>query len=151
MFVYLVHHADAVSPDVDHIRPLSALGQAQAADVAEFARARGAKPALIWHSGKMRARQTAEVCLRTLNPFATFTACRGLQPDDDPDTIAVALAAQTVDVLIAGHMPHLPGLLHRLTSGLNDGGTAPFPLHGCVTLERVGNRWEERWRGSPGA
>lgn len=128
------------------MRPLSSLGRAQAAWVAERLRARGARPSAVWHSGKLRARETAETAWRTLNPLASFSAARGLQPDDDPDTMAVVLAAEPGDVLVTGHMPHLGRLLHRLTTGLRDGGSASFPPHGCVALEREGDRWKECWR-----
>lgn len=150
--IFLLHHADAVPADVDHMRPLSSLGRGQADRVVSQAQARGARPAVIWHSGKLRARQTAEIAWRMLNPLATFSAARGLQPDDDPDTMAVVLDAEATgsgaarDILIAGHMPHLPRLLHRLTTGLRDGASTSFPLHGCVALERDGERWKERWR-----
>ena len=148
-FVLLVHHADAVPAHVDHMRPLSILGVRQAERVAAGAARHGAKPAVIWHSGKLRARQTAETCLRVLNPFAQFTAVRGLQPDDDPETIAVALMAEARDVLIASHMPFLPMLLHRLTTGRRERVSAEFPTHGCVALERKAEIWVEMWRVSP--
>ena len=127
--LYLVHHAHALAPDVDHMRPLSSLGRGQAERVARAALARGAKPAAVWHSGKLRAKQTAEICWRTLNPEI---------PAESPTPGASG-------VLIAGHMPHLPRLLRRLTTGRRD-GLADFPQHGCVALERTGDRWEERWR-----
>jgi phosphohistidine phosphatase len=157
MFVYLVHHADAVAGNVDHMRPLSSRGRAQAEQVAKMLAERGVKPAVIWHSGKLRARQTAEACWRAVNPFAEFAAVRGLQPDDDPDTMAIALAAEDRDVLIASHMPFLPALLHRLTThstgsgqaGRRDRLSAPFPLNGAVALERDQDRWLERWRVRP--
>jgi phosphohistidine phosphatase len=145
-FVFLVHHAEAVAPEVDHTRPLSALGRMQAAQVAEAAAERGSKPSQVWHSGKLRARETAEAWLRTVNPFATFTAVRGLQPDDDPDGIAGAIAAEELDTAIVSHMPLLPALLHRLTTGRRDRMSASFPLNGCVALERDGEHWVERWR-----
>ena len=148
-FVYLVHHADAVAGNVDHTRPLSPRGVAQADQLAKLLAERGAKPAVIWHSGKLRARQTAEACWRAVNPFAEFAAARGLQPDDDPDTMAVALDAENRDVLIASHMPFLPALLHRLTTGRRDRMSAAFPLHGAVALERNSTLWVERWRLSP--
>jgi len=145
-FVFLIHHADALPAQIDHMRPLSSLGQQQAARVAEAAARRGVKPAVIWHSGKLRARQTAEVWLRIVNPLARFTATRGLQPDDDPEVAAAALAGETNDIAIASHMPLLPALLHRLTTGRQDHMSAEFPLNGCVALERDGERWAERWR-----
>jgi phosphohistidine phosphatase len=64
MRVILVHHADAVGPEVDPQRPLSSLGQQQAQAVANQLKARGSAPSAIWHSGKLRARQTAEVVSR---------------------------------------------------------------------------------------
>ena len=148
-FVFLVHHADAVAGNVDHMRPLSTVGLAQAERVATALATRGAKPAVIWHSGKLRARQTAEACWRAVNPFAQFTAVRGLQPEDDPDTIATVLAAEERDVLIASHMPFLPTLLHRLTTGRRDRMSAAFPLNGAVALLRKGELWVEEWRVSP--
>src|SRR5688572_10825807 len=69
-FVYLVHHAQALSGETDHTRPLSTVGLLQAESVARAAVERGAKPTVIWHSGKLRARQTAEAWLRLVNPFA---------------------------------------------------------------------------------
>ena len=148
-FVFLVHHADAVAGTIDHMRPLSTQGLAQAELVAKALAERGAKPAVIWHSGKLRARQTADACWRAVNPFAAFTAVRGLQPEDDPDTIATALAAEERDVLLASHMPFLPTLLHRLTTGRRDRLSARFPLNGAVALERDQDLWLERWRVTP--
>jgi phosphohistidine phosphatase len=138
--LYLVHHAEALPSHVDHLRPLSSVGLAQAERVAQALAAHGARPVAVWHSGKLRARQTAEACWRVLNPLASFSAVRGLRPDDDPDVLAHALEGEEQDVLAAGHMPHLPRLLHRLT------GSSAFPLHGAVALERVDGSWVERWR-----
>jgi phosphohistidine phosphatase len=148
-FVYLVHHAHALAAHIDHTQPLSTVGIAQAEQVARAAVEHGAKPALIWHSGKLRARQTAEAWLRLVNPFATFLAVRGLRPDDDPEIVDSALRAEVRDVLVASHMPFLPALLHRLTTGRRDRLSAPFPLNGCVALERAGELWHERWTIAP--
>jgi phosphohistidine phosphatase len=144
MWLYLVHHADAVSPDVDPARPLSASGHTQAQSVADRVAGRTAKPAAVWHSGKLRARQTAEIYWRRCNPIATFTASRGLQPEADPRTIRDALVGEADDLMIVGHYPHLPALLQLLT-----GEGRAFPQHGAVALERVETTWVERWREAP--
>ena len=140
MTLLLVHHADALPPDVDHLRPLSSAGMAQADRVAAALKARGARPAVVWHSGKLRARQTAEACWRVLNPLATFVAVRGLRPEDDPAVFLDTLRGEEGDVLAAGHMPNLPRLLHLLT------GTSDFPQHGAVALEGADGVFVERWR-----
>ena len=123
--LYLVHHGDAVGPDVNPMRPLSDRGRAEVDRLARQAAERGAKPDVIWHSGKMRARQTAEAYLRCCNPLAKFAAVRGLQPTD------------------------LPRLLGRLVTGKIDAPPLDFPLNGVVALEQEKGKWIERWRLGP--
>jgi phosphohistidine phosphatase len=145
MQAYLVHHASAVGPEVDPQRPLSALGQAQAAWLAEQVRSAGFQPVRIWHSGKLRARQTADAIRRACSPSAAFTMVRGLQPGDPPDWMGDALEAETDDVLVVGHWPHLPSLLARLAPQAE-----PFPMNGLVALERAADSsWTELWRAKP--
>jgi phosphohistidine phosphatase len=101
------------------------------------------RPEIVWHSGKLRARQTAEAFWRACNPLAVFSAARDLQPDDPPSWILDRLRTENRDVLIAGHMPHLAGLL-RLLAGSN----AAFPIHGMVGFESDAERemWKELLR-----
>ncbi len=144
MNVLLVHHADAVGPHVDPQRPLSPTGRAQAEAVARALRDAGARPAAIWHSGKLRARQTAEPIWQACNPFASFTMVRGLRPEDSPVLMRDQLVAEEQDVLLVGHMPHLPELARLLA------GCGAFPTHGAVWLERQPDgSYVERWRFQP--
>lgn len=144
--ILLIHHGDAVSPAVDASRPLSGRGLGGVTRVAESIAAHGAIPDVIWHSGKLRARQTAEAVWRICSPFATFSATRGLQPDDPPVWMRDQLAGETRTVAVVGHMPHLPRLLGLLVTGDADAIDVQFPLHGCVALEPEGERWKEVWR-----
>jgi phosphohistidine phosphatase len=144
--LYLVHHADAVSAAVDPVRPLSRRGRAAAETVAADAARRGVRPSVIWHSGKVRARQTAEIFWQACNPLALVAAVRGLQPEDDPAEIRHLLSEEADDVMIVGHYPYLPALLHLLVTGRRDGHGPEFPQHGLVALERTGDGWEECWR-----
>jgi phosphohistidine phosphatase len=143
--LYLVHHGDAVGPEVDPRRPLSPQGREHVVRLAAEASARGARPALVWHSGKLRARQTAEAFWRACNALAPFSATRDLQPEDPPEWIRDRLRAESRDVLIAGHYPHLPRLLTLLTAPES---RPSFPQHGVVALETKdeGKTWKEIWR-----
>ncbi len=145
MFVYLVHHGDAVGPDIDHRRPLSTAGQVHVERIAAEAAARGANPGIVWHSGKLRAKQTAEAFWRACNPLAELSATRDLQPDDPPQWIAERLRDETRDILIAGHFPHLPRVFALLTASHDE---RAFPLHGVVALssDDQGATWREAWR-----
>src|SRR5712691_6186607 len=114
MHLFLVHHGVAVGAEEDARRPLSAVGLANAARVAAKAAALGAKPLVVWHSGKLRARQTAQEFWRACNALAEFSASRDLQPDDPPEWIRDRLRGEPRDLLIAGHFPHLSRLLSLL-------------------------------------
>ena len=146
MFLFLVHHGDALGPEVDPRRPLSAAGRAEVERIAAQAAGLGARPAVVWHSGKLRAKQTAEAFWRACNALAELSASRDLQPDDPPQWMRDRLRAEGRDILIAGHFPYLPRLLALLVSGGEAG--VLFPEHGVVALETLdeGETWQERWR-----
>jgi phosphohistidine phosphatase len=143
--IYLVHHADALDSDVDAQRPLSTEGRAHAARLARDVAAHGVRPHVIWHSGKLRARQTADVFRSACNPSAELSAIRGLQPTDPAEWIRDHVSGEEREVMLVGHFPSLPRILHTLVTGTDDGGAADFPLHGAVALELDGALWVVRW------
>jgi phosphohistidine phosphatase len=145
--LYLVHHGDAVGPEVDPQRPLSAVGRASVDFLASKAAARGIHPAVVWHSGKLRSKQTAEAFWRACNPLAEFSATRDLQPGDPPGWIRDRLTGEARDILLVGHFPHLPRLL-ALLLGQPEASSPEFPEHGMVVLRETadGQTWVEEWR-----
>ena len=149
MLLLLVHHGDAVGPDVDTRRPLSGRGRSGAEALALMAASKGIKPSAVWHSGKLRARETAEAFWRHCNALADFSAEPGLQPDDPPSVMHSRLSGESRDLVIVGHMPHLARLMRLLVGGDVD-APLPFPPHGAVALEPSPERhercWIERWR-----
>ena len=150
MHVYLVHHGVALPAQVDPQRPLSDDGRTRVEHLAQAAARRDVKPAVIWHSGKFRARQTADVYWRTCNPLAAVSAARGLQPSYPPERLADALIGESRDVMLVGHMPHIEKLLRLLVDGSSDGATV-FPMHGIVALTPQTQKWVESWRLEDGA
>jgi phosphohistidine phosphatase len=147
MHVYLVHHGQAVGPDVDPRRPLSPVGRAWVDRLAGLASKRGVRPEVVWHSGKLRAKQTAEAFWRACNALAEFSATKDLQPDDPPVWMRDRLRHEARDILIAGHFPHLPRLA-ALLAGAPPGSPEDFPPHGVVAFETAddGDSWREVWR-----
>jgi len=144
MFVTIVHHAEAVNALDDAQRPLSARGRAQAEGLAQAASLHGVKPALIWHSGKLRARQTAEAFWRVCNPFADVRMVKGLRPEDAPELARNLIDFEERDLLLVSHMPLVPALARTLMPGIE-----AFPVNGLVMFERVERRYLERWRAVP--
>ncbi len=116
------------------MRPLSVRGRVEVDMLAQKAAERGAKPDVIWHSGKLRARQTAEAYWKRCNPLAAFSASRGLQPTDPTNWILDSLEGETKHILLAGHFPHLPRVLGRLTTGNPDAESCGLSVewHRCA-------------------
>lgn len=143
MNLFLIHHAQALGSGVDAQRPLSTPGLAQAARMAQVAKDHGAMPEEIWHSGKLRARQTGEVFLRVCAPFARFKMVRGLAPEDPTAVMQIAIQRESRDIALVGHWPYLPALLEALSPS-----SAPMPRHGVVALasDDHGLTWTETWR-----
>ena len=92
--VSYVHHGVAVGPEEDPRRPLSTVGLADVARVAAKAAALGAKPDVVWHSGKLRAKQTAQEFWRACNALAEFSASRICSPTIRRSGSAIACAAK---------------------------------------------------------
>jgi phosphohistidine phosphatase len=111
--IILVQHGDAVSGEMDSERPLSATGREQARKAGEFLNAISACPALIVHSGKKRAQETAEIISRALG--GVRMEVRGhLNPKDGLERIMAEVQASEASLMVVGHMP----FLGRLASSL---------------------------------
>jgi phosphohistidine phosphatase len=117
MRLYLVRHGDALTGDLDPARPLSDEGRDQVAVLASFLAGQEIAVARVYHSGKLRARQTAEALAAAVAPGATPEELAGLSPNDPVDGLFPALSHWTEDSLIAGHLPHLSNLTTRLLAG----------------------------------
>ncbi len=113
MILYLVRHA---VPDVDsestdpELSPYGKIEARMSADTLKHA-----KPALIYHSVKARARQTAEAMAEVTG--SPLKEAEGLKPNDDPSVWVEKLAAMTDDeVMIVGHLPFI-GVLADMMLG----------------------------------
>jgi phosphohistidine phosphatase len=145
--IYLMRHADAVSDEEDPLRPLSAKGRDQIARVCRnLAKGPGFAPAEVWHSPLARSRETAELLIGGLGLLSLLLLKPGLMPDNDPGPIAAALTAETRDIAVVGHEPHLGVLASLIVHGPRHRGIFfPFSKAGLLALSRNGERWESGW------
>ena len=117
MRLYLVQHGPAL-PAAEHPdRPLTDQGRREVEVVAALL-ARG-QPCLarIIHSGKTRARQTAEILADHLKPSQPVEAAAGIDPNDPVEPWIVVANGWTEDRLLVGHQPFLGQLVSRLMLG----------------------------------
>jgi phosphohistidine phosphatase len=132
--VYLVQHGAAKPEDEDPQRPLTDRGADDVTWVAHWAIDRfGVRPSRVIHSGKTRARETAEIWgrLTGVDPEEGD----GLAPNDDPSTWVGRVAAETGDVMLVGHLPHLAKVASLLLTGDADRQPVGFRQGGLVAVE----------------
>ena len=113
MIVYLVRHGEAVAEEIDPARPLTEKGKAEVEATARGLWDEGARVEEIWHSGKLRAKQTAEILARVLN-ISKVIEKEGLKPNDPVTPIAELIRQTNKTILIAGHLPFLTKLASLL-------------------------------------
>jgi phosphohistidine phosphatase len=146
MRVYLTQHGRATTEEQDPDRPLTPEGEADVRRVIDVATSLGDMTVdRVVHSGKTRARQTAELWAAALG--AAATEADGLAPMDDPAIWAERLAGGPGDVLLAGHLPHLSRLASLLLAGDADRAMVGFRPGGLVRLEPgdEGDEGDEGW------
>lgn len=151
MKVYLMQHGHPVPKEEDPERPLSGQGKKDVGKVADFITQSGVKVEEVFHSGKTRARETAEIMLSRLNPEAEAQQRAGLSPLDEVREIAAYIKGTEKDLMIAGHLPHLAKLTSLLVAGEEDIPVVRFQQGGVVCLERDEmGRWAVVWMIVPG-
>ena len=117
MRLYLVQHGQAF-PAAEHPdRPLTDQGRREVATVATLLARRQPPVSRIIHSGKTRARQTAEILAGHLTPGQPVEAAAGLDPDDPVEPWVATANGWTEDHLLVGHQPFLGQLVSRLVLG----------------------------------
>lgn len=117
--------------------------------MARAARAAGVRPAQILHSGKLRARQTAEILAEQLRPAHGVDVMEGLDPQGDPRVAAERVAQADADLMLVGHLPHLGRLTSLLVAGSAEREIVAFRNAGVVCLEGEGDRFAVVWVLTP--
>ncbi len=157
MDVYLVQHGVACSKEQDPQRPLTDQGRGVAAKVADYLAARANRLidppiAQVRHSGKLRARQTAEILVQALCPQITPIAGVDMAPKDNPRTIYNELQPvreQPGAWLLVGHLPHLAKLAGLLLTG--DANKTPVRFVNAAVLKICPSDtgWAVAWYVTP--
>ncbi len=151
MNLYLVQHAEAKPEEEDTQRRLSERGWSDIRKVAAFiAEHTNIRVSSIIHSGKTRARQTAEALAEYLNPPGGIKEVEGLKPLDAPSTWEDRLAETKEDFMLVSHMPFLGKLSAHLLCQDEDEKIVDFQLGGIVCIARDESCiWSVRWMVIP--
>jgi len=148
MKLYLVQHGKAKTKDEDPERSLTDDGIKEVESVGNFLKKIGVKVEGIFHSGKRRAQQTAEIFGRFLN--VQVEKADNLEPLADISIWAERVQKLEKDIMLVGHLPHLSRLANYLISRNQELDAISFRFGGVVCLERDGDgKWRLVWIITP--
>jgi phosphohistidine phosphatase len=149
MKLYLMQHGEARPEQEDPARPLTDRGRTEVERVARAAARLELGITQVVHSGKLRARQTAEIVAACLEPPPALGEMSGLGPNDEPRIAAEEVGVLSAPRLLVGHLPHLGRLASVLILGDGDRGFVAFRMGGLVCLARGEDGWRLAWALTP--
>ena len=150
MAIYLVQHGISLSKKTNPNPGLSDKGRTNIQRIAEVAASYHILPTQIRHSGKKRARETAEIFKKTLNVQKKLSQIKGIKPLDDVIPFAQVLDSNN-SLMIVSHLPFLENLTAYLTTGNPDVTVFKFQNGGIVCLDQLPSPygWVIKWSLMP--
>jgi len=134
MALFLVQHGKSRPKDMDPDQGLSEQGIADVNRIAETAKGYGIHISGISHSGKTRARMTAEIFASALSPKNGIHQIDGIAPLDDVEGFS-----KTIDPgenrMVVGHLPFMERLTAYLITGSFEKPVFKFQNGGIVCLD----------------
>ncbi len=150
MRLYLVQHGEAVAKEIDADRPLSEQGKLEVSCIADFLNRAGIRLSTIFHSGKTRARQTAEIIAAVIAPDNKVSELPDINPNDAVDPLINRLEGWQEETMIVGHLPFMAKLVSRLVITEEGRIITAYQPGSVVCLSRDGaDHWQIQWMIRP--
>ncbi|MGB9627114.1 MAG: phosphohistidine phosphatase SixA [Thermodesulfobacteriota bacterium] len=149
MKLYLVQHGEAKSEKENPERSLTEWGREEIQRVSQAAKPLGITPSMVYHSGKLRAKQTAEILAKALNLPSQEE--EGLNPNDPIQPWVEKISKENRDLMIVGHLPFLDKLASFLLCGDENARLILFRYGAIVCLKQKEDKgWAVSWILTPG-
>ena len=132
--LYFMQHGMAVDKAEDAERPLSPEGIHNTTAIAKTLKRNDIAISEVFHSGKLRALQTADIIADELDIPANKHEF--LSPNDDARLLAQKL--DTDGALYVGHLPQMQKIVDYLITGNEDAQLLRFTNSALVCLEKQG-------------
>lgn len=136
--------------DIDPDQGLAEEGVVETERIANVAKDSGVKVSLIKHSGKTRARRTAEIFASALNPERDIQEVSGIKPLDDVAAYAENINPED-DIMLVGHLPFMGRMTSYLVTGSIERPVFKFQNSGIVCLDKdpETQAWFIKWTLMP--
>ncbi len=144
-----MQHGKTLPKEIDEKQGLSEEGVDDLERIADTARAYGVKVGRIRHSGKKRARQSAELFAQKL-AVSDLAETAGLKALDDPAEFAKQISDRE-NLMLVGHLPFMERMVSCLTTGSVQYTVFKFQNGGIVCLDKLpdSNFWAVTWALMP--
>jgi len=113
--------------------------------MALMAVAKNVQASAIFHSGILRAKQTAEILAEHLQFTLAVQQLSGLRPQDDPAIAKAEIEAAESPIILVGHLPHLNRLVALLLSSDAESQVMEFPPATMVCCSNDTSKWKISW------
>jgi phosphohistidine phosphatase len=150
MPIFLVQHGRCLPKEADPEKGLSDEGKREVERIAEVAAHYGVQVDRIVHSGKKRARQTAQRFASALKPRRGSQEMAGLRPLDAVKPVADALSGNE-RLMLVGHLPFMSRLASYLVTGSAETPVFEFQNGGivCLNHQAASKTWIIQWTLMP--
>jgi len=150
MTIYLVQHGKSLAKELDPERGLSPVGISETEKMAKFAFENGLVVNRIFHSGKKRAEQSAQLFAQAIKPAPTIAQLDGMNPTDDVKQFAELLENRQKAIYV-GHLPFMEKLVGFLTTRNANNLVQKFQNSGIVCMEQNedDHAWFIKWSLAP--
>lgn len=144
--VYFVQHGLAESKEIDETRPLSGSGIEEVRTVAGKLRDHDIEIAKIYHSGKLRAVQTASIFAELLDT-AEVSALSGMNPNDDPQALIEQVTEDAA--MYVGHLPNMQTVVSNILSDGKNSSIVKFQNSAVACIETQHDQSSLKWFITP--
>jgi len=146
MKLYLARHGEYLANDYSQGEVLSEQGVMKIKRLADFLGQAKLEVAAIYHSGKVRAQQTAELLAQRVQSQQAVEVHQGLLPNDEVSLLVEQLNALQEDILLVGHLPYLERLTSQLIVGNDHRQIISFEPGTIACLEKTSHaHWMIHW------
>ena len=146
MAMYFVQHGLSLSKEINPDRPLSEEGRNEVKLISAHLQKMGIRVKKIYHSGKTRARETAQIFSDRIGGGNVYEL-RGMSPNDD--VIEFAETLKEDNTMYVGHLPHMEKLVSYLVTGDEKTGVVKFVNGGVVSVEKDSAGYHIEWYLKP--
>lgn len=147
--LYLVQHGEAIAKEVDSSRPLSERGRKDVYEVAALLKRSKIQVSKVLHSGKQRAKETADILAGVL-ARGRLEVIAGLGPNDPVEPFLAGLTEQSDQLMVVGHLPFMARAVTTLLTGRDE---APYIITfrpaSVVCLQGFEEHWTIAWMVGP--